>query len=80
MSDLTGFAEHCRTMATAEHKPECHTTEHVKDMWGGFYKAIHPNPDCGGCNSAEDRTLFARLAAEVDDYLSVADEPMLELS
>lgn len=23
MSDLTRFRDHCRTMATAEHKPEC---------------------------------------------------------
>lgn len=63
---LPDFAAHCRRMAVAEHKPECHAIG--RDTWGA--KRIHPNPNCLGCNLAPDQALFARLADEVDDYLA----------
>lgn len=65
MSDLTAFRDHCRKMATAEHKPECKAL--VETRWQT--RTFYPNPDCGGCNPAADRTLFNRLAGEVDEYL-----------
>jgi len=63
MSDLTAFRDHCRAMSKAEHKPEC---AYRPDSW--LY-ARRPDPNCDGCNSPADRALFARLAAEVEDYL-----------
>jgi hypothetical protein len=82
MSDLTKFRDHCRAMATAEHKPEC-------EWWSlGLVKAtngqriaferLFDEPEgsrgrvvhCLGCVSDSDRALFGLLAAEVDDYLA----------
>lgn len=90
MSDLTHFRDHCRTMATAEHKPECPSltakppprTYPLYDDEGNIcalginLEAVSWRPPaCDGCNPDIDRTLFARLAAEVDDYLT--DDPTL---
>lgn len=38
MSDLTRFRDHCREMATAEHKPECPSLTAVEPYWppGGW--------------------------------------------
>ena len=66
MSDLTAFRDHARKMAEAEHKPECRGT--IEDRWGS--SRVWPNPECSGCNSAEDREWFRRLADEVDAYLA----------
>lgn len=74
MSDLTRFREHCREMATAEHTAEC-----VERLADWKHRALMrryldipdpgPMPCCDGCVTDADRALFARLAAEVDDYL-----------
>lgn len=77
MSDLTTFRDHCRTMATAEHKPGCQEGQAdavrkwtMAQKWGpGWGEPDEQPTPCPGCNSEADRALFARLAAEVDDYL-----------
>lgn len=88
MSDLTRFRDHCAAMSTSEHRSDC--VERLK-RWRADV-AIHarwvtrdpgPEPVCAGCMNAADRDLFARLAAEVDDYRApqvdlfgeLADEP-----
>lgn len=68
MSELESFRDYCRTMSTARHKPDCSLPR------PGYWLDIKPNPKCPGCNSEADRALFARLAAEVDEYLT-DDEP-----
>ena len=62
-------------MATAPHSPECWAD--VKDPWG-WQKRVYPNPECIGCISDTDRTLWARLADEIDTYLGPDDEPLWE--
>jgi hypothetical protein len=37
-----------------------------------------PRPECHGCNPTTDRELFARLADEVDAYLTPDDAPLWE--
>lgn len=70
MSDLTQFAEHCKRMATAQHKPECRTLDWVRrDGWGRT-DWVYPAPDCTGCVTDADRELFARLAAEIDAHMA----------
>lgn len=85
MSALTEFRNHCRKMATVEHKPECPSLPANRPHWptwaavygdDGELEALRwngprpPVPACDGCNSADDRALFARMASEVDDYLA----------
>ena len=82
---LSGFRDHCRAMAVAEHKPECPSLPKNQPYWPmwssvfnerGEVEALRwngpppPAPTCDGCNSAEDRALFGRLAVEVGDYLA----------
>lgn len=46
-------------------------TDGVNEMNGLIWLGPEPEwvpPHCGGCNSADDRALFARLAGEVDAY------------
>lgn len=82
MTRIEAFRRHCAEMATADHKPECpslgppsrpiwearwdddHRIANAM-IWRGFTPAP---PHCDGCNPAEDRALFARLAAEVEAY------------
>lgn len=68
MTELELFRDHCRKMSSARHTPECSLPR------PGFWLDIKPNPKCPGCVSDADRALFARLAAEVDAYLTT-DEP-----
>lgn len=78
MSDLSRFRDHCAAMSTADHKPECGVLRN--------WREIRPDPDCTGCLTGTERALFARLAAEVDDYRTphvdlfgeLTDEPMEE--
>lgn len=80
---LDAFREHCRRMATAEHKPECPSLPANIPYWPAWHSIFDeagnvtalgwngpppPPPTCDGCNSDADRALFARLAAEVDEY------------
>lgn len=75
MSSLTSFRDHCRAMSEAEHTPEC---EDLLKRWSDRKATSRwfavpdpgPRPECSGCVSAADQALFARLAAEVDDYLT----------
>lgn len=81
MSDLTAFRDHCAAMATAEHKPECKwpnlAAVEAKNRLQAKFERLFDEPKgtrprvihCPGCNPQADRELFARLAAEVDDYL-----------
>lgn len=61
MSDLDQFRDHCRKMATAEHRGDC--TAKAMSRWGD---RVHPDPDCPGCLTDDDRALFALLADEVE--------------
>jgi hypothetical protein len=84
MSGLSDFRDHCRRMATAEHKPECPSLgPKSRPVWESVYEDdsgmpcalrlagfTEPPPRCSGCNSPEDQAMFARLADEVDDYRS----------
>lgn len=74
MSDLTRFREHCRERAEwqpGEPRAACRD----RTVFGTPKPADHAN--CGGhhcgcdCHAPTDaeRALFARLAAEIDDYL-----------
>lgn len=74
MSDLTTFRDHCVAMTTAEHKPECEAR--LQDWTDRSFRFRYfdipdpgPRPECPGCVTDADRALFARLAAEVADYL-----------
>lgn len=81
MSDLTTFRDHCLAMSTAEHKPECEWSSRgaveSKNRLEARFERLCGEPEgtrgrvthCTGCVTAADRALFARLAAEVDDYL-----------
>lgn len=62
MSDLTAFRDHCRKMSAAQHLPECVLPR------SGWWKDIHPHPECPGCVTEGDRETWARLADEVDAY------------
>jgi hypothetical protein len=88
VSELTTFRDHARRMATSGHKPECEGTpervaERTRNRMG--YRAIfrehHPKLEpiepCPGCVTDADRALWARLAAEVDAYLSHDEEGAL---
>lgn len=83
MSDLTKFRDYSRVMAQGGHSDECVIgSAEAKRRWGYFRMFREwepkwgPRPDgpprpCeGDCVSAGDRALFARLAAEVDEYLA----------
>ena len=76
-SDLERFRDHCREMATAVHKPTCHG--HRPSTWG-WAREIHPDPKCPGCVTDADRALWARLAAEIDAYLTTDDTALWEES
>lgn len=69
MSELTGFRNHCREMATAVHRLECRLWVERPGIFQPFGRWVIPSPECAGCLSESDRALFALLAAEVDDYL-----------
>jgi hypothetical protein len=75
MSELERFRDHAAEMAAAEHKPECRG--HLPSRWG-WAREIHPDPSCAGCITEADRALWARLAAEIDDYLTDDDAPLWE--
>lgn len=90
MSDLTRFRDHCQSMATAEHAPDCpHITarEPYWPMWtvaedGGSMVWNGPKPPwspppCGGCITDDDRALWTRLANEADAYLDREPEESL---
>lgn len=77
MSALDQFRDHCRKMATAEHKPEC--AGHLPSRWG-WAREIHPDPNCGGCLTDDDRALFALLADEVEAYQAPQVDLFGELS
>lgn len=84
MSALTDTRDHCRRMATAQHKPECPSLERRRDRWALADDNSHltwvpapPRRECAGCVTDTDRALFARLADEIDRYLGAArDEPL----
>lgn len=63
MSDLTAFHAHALAMSTAKHKPTCELV--TPRRW----LPVRPNPDCPGCVTDDERAMWARLAAEVDEYL-----------
>ena len=66
-------------MATAEHKPECR----AEDPWGLRYivpRWQYPDPDCPGCITDADRATWARLATEIDAYLTTDDTALWEES
>jgi hypothetical protein len=71
VSDLTAFRDHAAQMATAVHKPDCLRREHP---W------LKARPTCGHarCVTDADRALWARLAAEVDAYLTTDDTALWE--
>jgi hypothetical protein len=69
MSELTTFRDHARKMAEAEHKPEC--------PYGWADGSGLPDCPCPGCIPDADRALWARLADEVDAYLSHDEEGAL---
>lgn len=73
MSDLTTFAKHASEMAASKHKPDC--TGVVLGRWSD--RVVRPDPMCGGCVSDDERALWARLAAEVDEYLTDDQEALL---
>lgn len=73
MSDLERFRDHAAAMATAVHKPTCHRPS----TWG-WAREIHPDPACPGCVTDADRALWARLATEIDAYLTTDDTALWE--
>lgn len=77
MSDLTAFRDHAAEMATAVHKPDCYAE--TTDSWG-WTKRVRPDPACPGCVTDDDRALWARLAAEIDAYLTTDDTALWEES
>lgn len=86
MSDLTVFRDHCKRMQAAEHTPACATrllTWIDRDTARRWFDIPDPGPrpECdGACITAEDRELWARLAAEVDDYLAPQPDLFGELT
>jgi hypothetical protein len=74
MTELERFRDHAAEMATAEHVPDC--AGMVGAVWG--LKHVRPDPACPGCLTDADRALWARLAAEIDDYLAADDAPLWE--
>lgn len=67
MSELERFRDHCREMAaTGAHLPDCKSLR----------TPAYTPPTCDGCVPENDRALFARLAAEVDEYLTPDDAPL----
>lgn len=98
-TDLELHRDHCRKMATAQHKPECcrcgkpyccgclrHPPAHPGWSWAVEAWAMHavtcpgsPSaPPCPGCVSDAERVLWARLADEVDAYLTTDDSALWE--
>ena len=77
MPELEQFLRHCRAMSTAEHKPECRRADHLARCWGIREAWTHPDPACTGCVTDADRALWARLADEVEAYLSHEEEGAL---
>ena len=75
MSDLTGFRDHARRMATATHTPDCTTLQPTR--WGGT-RTVHPDPTCPGCITDTNRALWVRLADEADNYLDRHQDTPLE--
>jgi hypothetical protein len=68
MSDLATFRDHAARMATAYHKPECRFTRlDPSHRCGG---GCTHRRQCPGCVTDADRTLWQRLADEVDAYLT----------
>lgn len=80
MSDLTQFRDHARRLSTAEHGDACEAVWH-ETTWYGLHETRRekPDPHCPGCVTASDRTLWSRLADEVDAYLTDDDEQQLDL-
>jgi hypothetical protein len=83
VSDLEQFRDHCRKMAVAVHTPECEarlaawkTQRRTRFYWD--VPDPGPRPECDGCLSSSDKELFARLADEVDAYLTHDDAPLWE--
>jgi hypothetical protein len=83
MSDLSTLADHARKMSTARHKPEC-PPRHRRPQWvndhdsDGLFTGGHEDPPpCPGCVTDADRALWTRIADEIDDYLTPAEEGML---
>ena len=78
MSELTTFRDHARIMSLRKHRPDCLLWKKV-----GHYahlcsdECTHPEPRCPGCVTDADRALWARLADEVDAYLSHEEEEAL---
>lgn len=75
MSDLTRFRDHCAAMATSDHRQDCidrQTAWRDRMQLRRWWDIPDPGPEpvCDGCMTPTDRELFARLAAEVDDYRS----------
>lgn len=71
MTDLETFRDHAARMSTAKHADSC-------SAWvGRRLTPVHPDPSCPGCVSDADRALWARLAAEVADYLAPDEAPGL---
>jgi len=75
MSDLSAFRDHARTMSTAEHKGTCQGRREHHNFPDG--RLVYPDPACPGCVSDADRALWARLADEVDAYLSHDEDEVL---
>ena len=86
MSDLTEFRDHCRRMANGGPTPPSRTAywctpvyvrglpgEHVQCMEGAESCRCDCHPRPVPPTDAE-RALFARLADEIDDYLTPDDE------
>jgi hypothetical protein len=57
---LEAFGAHCREMATADHRPDCHG----KSQHGWGVRTVRPDPACPGCVTALDRAIWQRLADE----------------
>lgn len=77
MSELSKMRDHCRRMASAEHKPECPSLDTnlpnwVLDETNSFMTWIPapPRPVCDGCVTTGERELFCQLADEIDVYLT----------
>lgn len=77
MSDIAAFGAHARAMSTAQHKPECCGRRPNPNPRWGSAATVYPDPACPGCVTDADRALWARLADEVDAYLTPEDEGVL---
>jgi hypothetical protein len=81
VSDLTAFRDHAAEMAAAVHKPDCRAWVQRPNMWGWQDgRWVTPDPKCAGCVTDADRATWARLAAEIDAYLTTDDTALWEES